>query len=73
MFLPLKVEATGDKKVSWQWGQGSRNTTKIIPPDKPHTRDLLRDNTKWLPLIRDGDSDRPGHDGRFYREHGACA
>ena len=60
------------RSISAIVGEGTRNATKIIPHNKLHTRDLFGGkDAKWLPLSGNGDSDRTGHDGRFYRGYGA--
>lgn len=52
------------------WGGWAKNTTKITPCHKPHSRDLFGG---WvLPLSKDGVSTRPGPGGRLYRGYGAC-
>jgi hypothetical protein len=42
-----------------------------------HTTNFIQEkwggDVKWLLLSRDGDSDRPGRNGRLYRRCGTCA
>lgn len=43
---------------------GPRHSTKFIPHDKPHARDVWGWEAKWLPLSRT--RDRPGCGGELY-------
>lgn len=45
---------------------GPKDSTKFLPRNKPHARDLWGWEAKWLPLGRARDSDRPGCDGGLY-------